>query len=132
MNVNLKQLTSETKNGVNPILYGLTYTFSIVIISVLLLAIILTLTSLSDSRLPYISYAITVISILVGGYKAAKKAQIKGWYYGGITGLIYGLLLVIITFLAFDFSLNLRSLVLVVLTFLFGAFGGIFGVNSKK
>ena len=130
--MNLNSVTNGVKNTSNPILSGLTYTFSIVISSVLIFALLLTFTSISDTYLPFISYFITVLSILVGGFVSGKRSGEKGWYYGGITGTIYGILLVIITFLAFEMDINFRSLILVVLTFLFGAFGGIFGVNAKK
>lgn len=129
MKLNLK--TNGTKNS-HPILAGLIYTYTIAIIGALIFTLLLFWTSISDSKLPLISYIITAVSLLAGGYISGKRAGVKGWYYGGMTGIIYGIILVIIVFLAFDTELNLRSLVLIVLTFLFGALGGIVGVNRNK
>ncbi len=128
----LNQIASNTKNNANPILAGLSYTFIIILVAIIILGLLLYFTSFSDTYLPHISYIVTAISIIIGGYTAARRTSEKGWYYGGITGVIYGIILIIIAFLAFNVEINFRSLILVILTFLFGAFGGIFGVNSKK
>ncbi|OEG00215.1 hypothetical protein BHF71_05880 [Vulcanibacillus modesticaldus] len=125
------QATNESKRT-RPILTGLTYTIGIVIISSLIFAILLDFTSLSDTNLPLYSYTVTAISLLVGGFVAGKRAGNKGWYYGGITGLIYGVILAIVAFLALNIDFNLKNLVLIVLAFLFGAVGGIIGVNINK
>ncbi|KXG44986.1 hypothetical protein U473_03005 [Tepidibacillus decaturensis] len=125
-------MTNITPKITNPILSGLVYTYAIVIIASLFWALLLYFTSLSDTNLSLFSYTITAISLLFGGFVSGKRAGSRGWYYGGITGAIYGLILAIIGFLGFDASFNLRNLVLIILAFLFGALGGIFGVNSKK
>lgn len=119
-------------NRSHPILFGFTYTVGLMLIMSVLFAFLLYFTSLSDSHLPVISYIVTALSLLVGGYQAGKKAGIKGWYYGGMIGAIYGILLAAISFLGFDTDLNLRNLTLILLAFLFGAFGGMIGVNAKK
>lgn len=55
----------------------------------------------------------------------------KGWYYGGMTGLIYGLIILAARFLAFDLPLNVVSLYLLAGMFLIAALGGIIGVNMQ-
>lgn len=130
--MNLKSITNVTKSGAHPVIAGLTYSFSIAIIMALFFTILLYLTSFSDSSLQTASYIVTAISLLTGGFVSGKKAGNKGWYFGGITGVIYGVILALITFLGFDADINLKGLVLIILTFLFGALGGVFGVNSKK
>ena len=65
--MNLNSVVSGAKKSTNPILSGLTYTFAIVIASVLVFALLLYFTSISDSNLPYISYFVTVFSVLIGG-----------------------------------------------------------------
>ena len=116
----------------NPILFGLLYTFGLGILLALIFTLLLYFTSLSDANLNWMSYITTLVSLIVGGFVAGKRAGVKGWYYGGLTGLIYGVVILIIAFLAFNSKLNLQSLVLVALSFLFGSSGGIFGVNMSK
>jgi len=130
--MNLIQATNSAKKVSHPILIGLTYALAIVIVGSLITALLLSFTSLSDSKLSIISFAVTGLSLLIGGFIAGKRAGLKGWYYGGLTGLIFGVIISMINFLAFDLGFNLRSLILILLTFLFGAFGGVLGVNSKK
>ncbi len=116
----------------NPILSGLLYTFGIGLLLAFAFTLLLYFTSVSDSYINLMSYLITLVSLLSGGFVAGKRAGEKGWYYGGITGLIYGIVILIIAFLAFNSKMNLQSLALVALSFLFGSSGGIFGVNLSK
>jgi len=131
-NLNLNQVTSGTKNASSPVLTGLIYAFVMVMVSSVLFALLLYFTSLSDANLPLISYIVTAVSLLTGGFQAGRRSGSKGWYYGGLTGLIYGILLAIIGFLSLDTTFGLRNIALILLSFLFGAFGGIFGVNRRK
>ncbi|TCS83838.1 TIGR04086 family membrane protein [Tepidibacillus fermentans] len=125
-------LNHATKKYSNPILTGLIYTFSIVILSTVVLTLILYFTSLSEQSLPIFIYITTAISLLIGGFKSGKIAGTRGWYYGGITGIIYGIILSLIWFLGFNLDFQLRLLALLLLSFLFGSFGGMVGVNSKR
>lgn len=130
--MNLKAIANSTKKNTHPVFSGLIYAFIITIGFVLIYSFLLYFTSLSDSHLSRLTYIITAISLTSGGFVSGKRAGQKGWYYGGLTGVTYGLILAIIAFLAFDASFNLNGLVLIVLTLLFGSLGGIFGVNTSK
>jgi len=130
--MNLKLATNGAKSSSHPILIGLGYTFGLVMIIAVLFAFILQFTSLSDSHLPLVSYIVTAISLLTGGYQAGKKAGEKGWYYGGIIGLIYGIILAAVSYLGFNLAFNLRNITILLLSFLFAAFGGIIGVNRNN
>ena len=116
----------------HPILIGLLYTYAIAIVGALIFTLLLYWTSISDAKIPLVSYVITAVSLMIGGYITGRRAGERGWYYGGLMGIIYGIILVFIVFLAFNAPINLRSLVLLLLTFLFGAFVGIIGVNRNK
>lgn len=130
--MNLKTIANSTKKNTHPVFSGLIYAFIITIGFIIIYSFLLYFTSLSDSHLSRLTYIITAISLTSGGFVSGKRAGQKGWYYGGFTGLTYGLILAIIAFLAFDASFNLNGLALIVLTFLFGSLGGIFGVNTSK
>lgn len=130
--MNLKAIANSTKRNTHPVLSGLIYSFVITLGFVLIYSFLLYFTSLSDSHLSRLTYIITAISLSSGGFVSGKRAGQKGWYYGGITGIIYGLILAIIAFLAFDAGFNLNGLALITLTFLFGSLGGMFGVNTSK
>lgn len=130
--MNLKSIANGTKTSSHPAFSGLIYAFIITLAFVLIYSFLLYFTSLSDSHLSRLTYIITAISLSSGGFVSGRRAGEKGWYYGGLTGITYGLILAAIAFLAFDASFNLNGLALIVLTFLFGSLGGIFGVNTSK
>ncbi|WP_339063904.1 TIGR04086 family membrane protein [Tepidibacillus marianensis] len=123
-------VSNGTKMYSNPILAGLVYTFSIAILSSIILTLLLYFTSLSEQSLPLLIYITTAISLLTGGFKTGKLAATRGWYFGGITGAIYGLVLTLIWFLGFNLGFQLRLLAIILLSFLFGSLGGMFGVNT--
>lgn len=130
--MNLSSDSNTSKKRSHPIIIGLLYTVIILIIVCLVLALALYFTSLSESNIFIISLIATSISIIIGGFVSGKKAGTKGWLYGGFVGLIYGIIIIIIIFLAYDKHIDIRQVVFVLLNFLLGAFGGIFGVNLKK
>lgn len=115
-----------------PIFRGLLYMILILLIGSIITALILQFTAVSESSLPYFTYAIHLIGTLVGGFAAGKNAEGRGWIYGGVTGLIYALLLSLVAFLAFDQGFTGRTLAMMAGAFGGGAIGGIFGVNWRK
>lgn len=129
MQMSSNVVTSEPKKSSYPILIGLTYTFSLVIITTLIFALIIYFTSISDNKIPIMSLISTTLSVIIGGFVSGKRAGKKGWLYGGMIGLIYGIVLGVISFLAFNVHIDLRYLVLVLISFISGSLGGILGIN---
>lgn len=109
---------------------GLLYTFGLVLIGSLFTAMLISFTNMRESTLPYFTYAINVASLLLGGFITGRRCGGKGWYYGGLTGLAYFLLVILIGFLGFDMPMKLVTLVYLAVAFLVSAVGGVFGVNS--
>lgn len=116
----------------SPLLSGLTYALIYMTIGTLLTALLLFLTSMQESSLLNISYIIHGISLFAGGMVSGKRSGQRGWYHGGILGIIYSAIILIIGFLTYDSGIDKNSLILLIETFLCGALGGILGVNSKK
>lgn len=116
----------------SPLLSGLMYTFVWMIVGTLIASLLLLATNMQESKLSTYSFVIHSIAIFLGGIVSGKRAGSKGWYHGGILGVLYSLLVVIIGFLAFDAGLKTQTPVLITLCFLLGALGGMLGVNMKK
>ncbi|MCZ8514614.1 TIGR04086 family membrane protein [Paenibacillus filicis] len=72
------------------------------------------------------------IAMLLGGIMSGKRSSSRGWYHGGLLGLVYTGAIWMIGFLAFDNGFTKEMLVLAGLAFVMGALGGIIGVNLKK
>ncbi|WP_010270738.1 TIGR04086 family membrane protein [Paenibacillus senegalensis] len=116
----------------SPILAGLFYAFIVMSIAAVITSLILLLTSQNEDALSAYAYLIHSLSLLLGGWIAGKKAEEKGWYYGGLFGLIYSVIVFVIGFLGFDKGLDWNMLAFVVAAFFLGALGGVVGVNMKK
>lgn len=111
------------------VITGLVYTFVLVLAGSLVTALLLAFTGLRESTLPYFTYTINVISLLIGGFVTGRRCGGRGWYYGGLTGLAYFLLILLIGFLGFDVPLSGLVLFYLFGAFILGSAGGVIGVN---
>ena len=105
-----------------------------VIISLLLLLIcslVLHLTSVREKITPFLTCGIALLSVLYGSYHTGKQLGYRGWLHGGAVGVIYILLLLLVGILAGNsFTLGLNLFSKLFLGFVFGAAGGMWGVNT--
>lgn len=114
-----------------PILKGLTVSLIFAFVCILFTSMLVTWTSMMEARLPLITYLINIMSSLIGAFVAARKAGHKGWYYGGLTALIYSVTITGIGLLvATVFSFTLYNVLQILLMTLIGGFGGMIGVNT--
>ena len=75
---------------------------------------------------------ITSISILIGSSLGNIKIKKNGLINGGMIGGIYILIIYLISsILNWRFSLNVQSIIMIVVAIVFGILGGIIGVNKK-
>ncbi|MCR3922598.1 MAG: TIGR04086 family membrane protein, partial [Firmicutes bacterium] len=110
---------------------GVLYAYFLSLVVFLVFSMLIQYTKLTEAVLPYTAYATSLIAIFIGATYVTKKLQFKGWLNGGITGLIYLLGLVIFAMILLpDFSVDTSYLAKVVLAFVTGAAGGIFGINT--
>lgn len=116
----------------SPILSGLLYSFMWMFLGALGLSLLLWASSLSEDDLSVYTFLVHGVSAAFGGIVSGKRAGNKGWYYGCMTGLLYGIMLILIGFLALDSSLSLSDLTLIAAVLVAGSIGGIFGVNLRK
>lgn len=112
------------------ILKGTVLALVISLLVCLLLSLVLFLTPVSERVVPYAVYITSIFSIIIGSAYAAKRIQTKGWLNGGITGLTFILVLLVLTkVFGLDLSLNLHLFTKLVLAFVLGSIGGILGLN---
>lgn len=114
----------------NPIVVGFTWAILTSISLLFVVILLVNFTSLAESSLPTITYAIHIVSILIGALKSGFLAKNKGWYYGGITGLSYMFFILIVGSILFaSISLSMNSLMQAIAGVGVGMVGGIIGVN---
>ena len=91
-------------------------------------ALLLMYTNISESTISPVIIIITGISILIGTIKLSKNGIITG----GVVGVLYILIIYLISsLLNCDFSLNIQSFVMIVVSIICGMIGGIIGVNRR-
>jgi len=112
------------------IVTGLLFTFGLVLAGSLVTALLLSFTDMRESSLPYFTYIINVLGLLIGGFVTGRRCGAKGWYYGGLTGLAYFSLILLIGFLGFDAPMELATLLYLAGAFTISAMGGVLGVNT--
>ena len=100
-------------------------------IFLIVFAVLLTYTNLSETSITPVVLAVVGISILTGSYFSTRKIQ--QILNGAIVGIVYMLILYIISSMIFmDFSLELSSLIMIGCGMIAGIIGGIIGVNVNK
>ena len=65
----------------------------------LILALIMYFTNVSESIIPKAVIVISAVSILLGGVRTTKDVGSMGWLHGGLVGLLYMGILIILGFL---------------------------------
>lgn len=116
----------------HPTLSGLWYAFFWMMIGALILSLLLHVSFMEEEQLNIYTYIVHSAALLFGGLVSGKRSGEKGLYQGAVTGLLYSILLFLISFLALDNSLGLTELLLILPAILIGAIGGVFGVNMVR
>lgn len=112
---------------------GVAISYIFTFVSFLIFAILLSTTNISDSYIPGVICIISFMSILIGSASCTKKANSQGLIWGSIVGLIYSIILYLISSLLFvGFSVPVSCFYLIALSVLFGGIGGIVGINLKR
>ena len=116
----------------SPLIAGVIYSIIWLAIGALMLSFLLYFSGMKENNLPQYSLAVHGFSALAGGFVSGKRSGMKGWYYGALLGLIYGITVLTIGFLAANSGLSVKSAAMLLAAILAGAFGGMIGVNLKK
>jgi len=98
----------------------------------LLLSLVLTYSNISETIIPISIVIISAMSILLGSLIITKKMKKNGIIYGGIIGIVYIMLLYLISsIISKGFYMNIYSMAMIIFSIFAGMFGGILGVNMN-
>lgn len=101
-------------------------------ILLLVLAIFMTFTEFPEFLVRPLVQGIQWFSIFLAGLEAARKSRRKGWRIGMISGGLYMFVLKLLGVACFH-TISWKSFLLALLSgIIFGALGGITGINMKK
>lgn len=116
------------KNIIKGVLFSLSCTF----IFLLIFSVVLTYTNISEKFIEPVIIILTAISIFIGSSIGNMKIKKNGILNGAIIGGIYLLSIYLISsIINTNFSLNLGSIVIIILGMICGVIGGIVGVNKR-
>ena len=123
--------TFEKNNVIFKIFKGVGISIAFTLICLTIFSALLTYTNLSESLIQPVVISVTGISILVGSFFATRKVEKNGIIKGVSVGLIYILLIYIVSSVVNggNFALTIGSIIMILIGILCGAIGGIIGVN---
>ena len=124
--------SNENGNNIKRVLKGSAFSIVITLVGLLIYSIILSYTSVAESTMPTIIIIITGISILIGSTISTSNIKKNGIVNGMLVGLIYITLIYLLSsIITGNFLLNINSIIMIIVSVLTGAVGGIIGVNMK-
>ncbi len=128
----ISKVVDNSNKSYIPILKGVLISFILTLALVFAFAVILTYTDIQEGAIYPAILLITAISILIGSSISTIRIKKNGILNGGIIGLIYMLLIYLISSIAgTGFALSLNSILIVFAGIAGGMMGGIVGVNIK-
>ncbi len=114
-----------------PVLTGVVAVVIILFAVSLIMSLLLHFTSLRESSLHWFLFPITLVTLFIGGAIAGYQSGTKGWYYGGLTGIVFLLFTWLISYLGFDLSFQFKTAWLYAALLLLSVMGGMIGVNMS-
>lgn len=117
---------------IRPILSGIITIIIILLVSSFILSILVHFTSVSERSVEWLMLPLTMLTLFIGGMMAGSKSGEKGWYVGGLTGLIFVVISWLLTFLGFNTAIELQQFLLYLGYLVLATLGGMFGVNLSS
>ncbi|HEX2947281.1 MAG TPA: TIGR04086 family membrane protein [Clostridia bacterium] len=123
---------ANEKMSLFSILKGLMVSYVITIPAFMLFALILANTDFPQRLTTPAVVVTTLVSVLTAGAISTKGVRNRGWLNGSIVGLIYMIILYILSSLVYnDFAIDKYVVTMTIIGVLAGAIGGIVGINAK-
>lgn len=106
--------------------------FIVNMIFIIILAIILTFTSLSVGVTTIVNSVIMILSISFGSIYISLKADKLGWLNGAAVGLIYIIIIILLggAFLA-SYTIDIYVFFRIIVALVTGSVGGMIGINLR-
>lgn len=111
------------------LLYGWIVILGLVLLTSFLLALLLRFTAMNETILSWVTLAVGLISLFIGGIVAGVKSKQKGWIIGCMTGLGFTLFTFLVQYLGYKNGFTLEQTFHHMGYVLAALIGGVFGVN---
>ena len=128
-----KDISITRKDKILGLAMGIVIAYAITAIAFIATAIGITYTSLAEDTIPVIVMVTCVLAVIVAGFDASRKADKNGWAWGMAAGGIYAVILIfVIIWVSGGFVMDIRKVLLVLLSVIGGGVGGMVGINFRK
>ncbi|ADY23578.1 TIGR04086 family membrane protein [Bacillus paranthracis] len=121
-----------TKKLSTAIGFGIVILLILATVTSMIMALLLKFTDMNEGTLAVTIFILALLSMLISGFTAGKKAQGKGWLVGFTTGLTFTILVFLVNYLGFSQTLSNSQLLYQLALMGASTLGGIFGVNMSK
>lgn len=107
--------------------------YIITLILIVIYSFVLAFTSVPESSIPLFTFVSGMISVFIGSSMAVIKIKEKGLINGALVGLVYILILYLLSSIfATGFGVDGYAFGMILLNVIVGMIGGIIGVNMCK
>ncbi len=107
----------------------ISYIFTITIL--LFISILTTYTDIKENIISIIIIILPAVASLMCGYDYSKITKEKGLICGGLAGLMYAVIYIIISLIFSAQLFSKNNIIMIISAILGGAIGGVLGVNKK-
>ena len=115
------------------IIRNVIFSYIITLILIVIYSFVLAFTSVPESSIPLFTFVSGMISVFMGSSLSLIKIKEKGLINGGIVGLLYILVLYVLSSIfSTGFGVNGYSFWMILFNVIVGMIGGIIGVNISK
>ena len=131
--INVEKDNNKDEKNFSNILKGSIISIIITLVFLVIFSLVIANTNVKESTIIPGIIIISAMSLLIGSIISTLKVSKKGLLNGALVGLIYIIILYIISsFVNQNFEINVKCLIMIVTSIIMGMIGWIIGINIKK
>lgn len=109
---------------------GVILSYIITLVLILIFSLLLTFTSIRENKTALLNTIVMITSISLGSIYVSGKVKEQGWINGGLVGIIYYFILILIGFIFLKpMIIDIFSISKFIIATITGIIGGIIGIN---
>ena len=122
----------SAQGAVKSIAFGVIFAYVLSILCIFIFSWILYATEISEDISDTAVLIITLFSTFAGGFLCGRKKKSKGLLFGAITGLLYFIVLFIVSAIIYSAAPSPMGISVLILGTISSALGGVIAINIKR
>lgn len=128
----MKTVSEKQRPALGRCVLNLVTAFAVTVVLVMAFALVLCYTDIDEVWISRGAKIISVFSVALAGALCARKGKSGGWLIGGVSGVLYMVILYAVGYLIFGrLELDLDAALKLIYGAIAGIVGGIIGINLK-